>query len=85
MDPNQKRSEKLTLFYTSDEGRLIKEEATKKRIETLAADKVLASQKTQKECTYCGLMKNTECFYRKKSSHDGYQSYCKECMKLFKN
>lgn len=82
--PNIKRSKKLITFYQSQEGKEVKQNAVLKRNATMAKDKLEAIKKDKKICVKCKEEKNIIFFYRKNDSHDGYQSYCKECMKSFK-
>jgi hypothetical protein len=86
MDPNdvnKRRSSKLTNFYQSPEGKQIKQNAVVKRNATLALDRQEAMKKDKKKCVKCNDEKSVSLFYRKSDSHDGYQSYCKDCMKNF--
>jgi hypothetical protein len=83
-DINKRRSTKLTSFYQSPEGKQIKQNAVIKRNATLAQNRQEAMKKDKKSCVKCKEEKIVTLFYRKSDSHDGYQSYCKDCMKSFK-
>jgi hypothetical protein len=83
MDINKSRSSKLTSFYQSPEGKLVKQNAVIKRNATLANDKQEAIKKDKKECVKCKEEKSVTLFYHKSDSHDSYQSYCKDCMKSY--
>jgi hypothetical protein len=83
-DVNKRRSSKLTSFYQSQEGKLVKQNAVIKRNNTLSQNRQEAMKKDKKNCVKCKEEKTVALFYRKSDSHDGYQSYSKDCMKNFK-
>jgi hypothetical protein len=70
-------SKTLSEYYQTEEGRLKKQEALRKRSETM---KGMKTSPEEKECRSCQQTLPSDSFNKKSAARDGLQPYCKECV-----
>ena len=81
----EKIGETMRQFFETDDGRQNKKEAHKKRSETMRQRReALRTDLREKQCRLCEQQLAIDMFCKKAAAKDGYQPYCKPCMRLQK-
>lgn len=80
-----KISDTLKDFFSTEEGREVTLKSHEKRSLTMAKERQnLRNSITFKQCTKCKELKDTSKFSKKNDTKDGFQPYCKDCVKAAK-